>query len=546
MASDYIQPIYGYRPPPKEPSSAGAWFSIFLGLVIAVLGWNLPIGLHSVHPEVVDQAGRTDVSAETYISQFEENGHAGEVALIREVLAMPDAEQPLEAEWVAEVFLKPEGSDGRTTLARSLGKEQRMYLSLALVSGNDVVTKALMGVGEIRRWKTFQAIGQPGGQVLEAVSMMTAGFIEKGKVSKGVREDLLVAVSTAQDGDVSFLEDFFSAMAGLSKRLKPEAMAALLRSAPKAGDVIWLADRIRKEPDAFGVIYSSCVMSGQADRVADYLGKFKKDAVPALVVGVGAGPGGLNFLLQGMKRLESNTFFVAPTAVEWSLKMPFVILGLKWCSLLLGAAFIVWGYDGIGKASRVPDGIYPTIRPMHNMVATLLFSLILVLAAEPFLFEKEPADRKVAGPFKVMPILSNSARLPAEAMKEPTLENLETSTLVSVAIFGLLQLFVYLVCLQKINEIDRQQVSALLKLKLMENEENLFDSGLYVGIGGTALALVLQVMGFIEANLVAAYSSNLFGITCVAFVKIRHVRPYKCRCLMQLDGGQLDAVTTTK
>ena len=40
------------------------------------------------------------------------------------------------------------------------------------------------------------------------------------------------------------------------------------------------------------------------------------------------------------------------------------------------------------------------------------------------------------------------------------------------------------------------------------------------GVGGTATALVLQVLGVIEPNLLAAYSSNLFGITCVAIVKI--------------------------
>jgi hypothetical protein len=78
-----------------------------------------------------------------------------------------------------------------------------------------------------------------------------------------------------------------------------------------------------------------------------------------------------------------------------------------------------------------------------------------------------------------------------------------------------------------IREVARQAAPSLLKLRLMENEENLFDSGLYVGIGGTAAALVLQVLGLIEPNLLAAYSSNLFGITCVALVKIRHVRPYK-------------------
>jgi hypothetical protein len=66
----------------------------------------------------------------------------------------------------------------------------------------------------------------------------------------------------------------------------------------------------------------------------------------------------------------------------------------------------------------------------------------------------------------------------------------------------------------------------------MENEENLFDSGLYIGMIGTATALVLQVLGVIEPNLLAAYSSNLFGIVCVAFVKIRHVRGCKRQLIL--------------
>ena len=46
--------------------------------------------------------------------------------------------------------------------------------------------------------------------------------------------------------------------------------------------------------------------------------------------------------------------------------------------------------------------------------------------------------------------------------------------------------------------------------------------------------LVLQVLGVIEPNLLAAYSSNLFGITCVALVKIRHVRPDKRQLILEV------------
>ena len=114
---------------------------------------------------------------------------------------------------------------------------------------------------------------------------------------------------------------------------------------------------------------------------------------------------------------------------------------------------------------------------------------------------------------------------------------METSTLISIAIFATLQVCTYLICLVKIREISRQIVPPLVKLRLMENEENLFDSGLYVGIAGTAAALVLQVLGVIQPNLLAAYSSNLFGITCVALVKIRHVRSFKRQLILESQSA---------
>jgi hypothetical protein len=39
-------------------------------------------------------------------------------------------------------------------------------------------------------------------------------------------------------------------------------------------------------------------------------------------------------------------------------------------------------------------------------------------------------------------------------------------------------------------------------------------------------------IGVIQPNLLAAYSSNLFGIVCVALIKIRHVRPFKRQLIL--------------
>jgi len=116
---------------------------------------------------------------------------------------------------------------------------------------------------------------------------------------------------------------------------------------------------------------------------------------------------------------------------------------------------------------------------------------------------------------------------------------MEPSTLATIAIFGALQAAVYVVCRRKISEIVSMYEAAPLRLRLLENEENLFDSGLYLGIAGTATALVLQVLHLVEANLLAAYSSNLMGIVTVAMVKIVHVRQARRALILEAGPGEV-------
>jgi hypothetical protein len=159
----------------------------------------------------------------------------------------------------------------------------------------------------------------------------------------------------------------------------------------------------------------------------------------------------------------------------------------------------------------------------------LLIAFVIIITTEPFLLRAAPpSEYRVK---LVIPVLANVAT-PAPAPLTSNPSTMDKSTIISIGIFALFQIVIYMICLMKISEIDRQDLPPALKLRLMENEENLFDSGLYVGMTGTATALVLQVLGVIDPNLLAAYSSNLFGIVCVAFVKIRHVRGYKRQLIM--------------
>ena len=105
-------------------------------------------------------------------------------------------------------------------------------------------------------------------------------------------------------------------------------------------------------------------------------------------------------------------------------------------------------------------------------------------------------------------------------------------SLLTLLLFFVLQALIYTACLLKLAEIRRQNFPSRLKLKLIENEDHLFDAGLYLGFAGTIISLILVSLGVIQPSLMAAYSSTSFGIMFVSIFKIFHVRPARRTLLL--------------
>ena len=85
--------------------------------------------------------------------------------------------------------------------------------------------------------------------------------------------------------------------------------------------------------------------------------------------------------------------------------------------------------------------------------------------------------------------------------------------LLTLLLFFVLQALLYTACLFKLAEIRRQKIPTRMKLRLLENEEHLFDAGLYLGFAGTIISLILVSLNFIQPSLMAAYSSTSFGMS---------------------------------
>ena len=194
-------------------------------------------------------------------------------------------------------------------------------------------------------------------------------------------------------------------------------------------------------------------------------------------------------------------------------------------ALALGAA-----WRGSSRASQDVEHLAPSVLA-RNLGFSLVFALTVWFVFEPDVLQSNNTDVDAS------PRLEFAVASAVDAIQSPvkTMQELNEVTLLVLALFFVLQLVTYCFCLIKLKEIARQNLDPSIKLRLLDNEENLFDFGLYLGLGGTVLALILVAIGIVEASLMAAYASTLFGILFVAMVKVLHLRPYRRKLILEIS-----------
>jgi hypothetical protein len=265
--------------------------------------------------------------------------------------------------------------------------------------------------------------------------------------------------------------------------------------------------------------------------VARYALRYGTAGIGGLETALRAGEGAVRQLVLQQVPVHPDSPLASDYFASLSLRYPNVMTIVKYLCFFAGVWFVFRALDR-ALVGPVLSAANRTLMHAKSGVMALVFSAVLFLLSEPFLLRAN--HESDLGMRVSIPALSliGQVQVPDSGPKM-----VDLSTIVTIVFFALLQVLVYWICLLKMREIERQDIPSLVKLRLMENEENLFDAGLYVGIAGTASALVLQVIGVIEANLLAAYSSNLFGITCVAMIKIRNVRPYKKKLILESQNA---------
>jgi hypothetical protein len=528
-----------------------------LGLVLAVGAWMLPVNLKSISPALLRAAGAGTPSLGSYgrdLVDVEKIGPAAMVLAAARATNDPGvsnlataveqfaARQPGLVAWGGwDPFLDPlfklrenKGQRGSTpVLTFFIPESARNTLRAHLANSGSEAVQSMLKLRDLTGTGRFVPALRPGGQPLDSLILLTALLYQGGHLSAPFQRELRGLTDTAlAQKELGALESFFIDLLSLGRRLDWTQLAELLRRTDGTKTVSEYAHLARVAPDQLPLIYAAALFSDSADRVAAYLIEFGKAGLEDVTLALSHGQGAVRQLLMRKVPVNRTTNPALSSAAELALLHPQLLLAMKYLGVLAGVWLVLRGLDrwlvSAGGVASLPS----KLGHMKAGVVALLFAVLLLVVTEPFLLQAAPPSEFLVR--RPVLVLANVAPPPES---QPT-KIMDSSHLITIGVFAALQIAVYLICLMKIREVAQQPVPPLVKLRLMENEENLFDMGLYVGIGGTAAAMVLIALGQAEPNLIAAFSSNLFGITCVALVKIRHVRPFKRQLILE---GQIAA-----
>lgn len=537
--------------------------SAIAGLILVAFGWVIPHQFKSLPVSVLAEAGRGGAGLATAIDDELDAGRPGVAAVFaRAAVAvhLPDA-AALSAKVEAFVAENPDlgvwgeanpyltnalpQKDGASSapggvLGLFLPAAARESVNAFLAGSRNATVRALLATKELKSYRQFLPAFSAGGAPLEATILLTAMLVQSDELGGGAARELrALADEAVRTGDAARIEAVYLDFLALGRRYNWGQLVAMTREAGSLDTLTKLRHLHQVAPGSAPVIAASALLSKKPDLVVAYAEALGQHSGPALSFALYHGAASLDLLLRRQLPLDGSLELPpAPLPVGFrrsamdslagfALRDPTLAVAVKIGVYLLGGFLLFIAGERLTALRRIE--LSPAFTTAARVVGAGVVCLLLVIVNEPYLaLGSQPAGYELR---LVIPVLGSNAVDSMNQSSNPI--PIDTATLLSITFFFLLQALVYLICMLKLKEIESKPVHPLLKLRLAENEENLFDSGLYVGIAGTSAALVLQVLNVIEANLLAAYSSNLFGILCVAFVKIRHVRPFKQRLILQ-------------
>lgn len=413
----------------------------------------------------------------------------------------------------------------------------------SLRSSPNAAVQELLRTRSLTRTAIFSPPVSAAGQAFDAAVATTGLLLDGGHLTTGLGGEIQAAASQAnQAGGSLQLEDILMDFTSLGERFNWDQLTAFTANIPDVRTLDDLAATARDAGDRLPVLFATVRLSGRPAAVSGYLRQFSDTGMNDLGQSLRSGAGGIGALLREQKQLNDapwqRTAAASPVTgglVDLAARLawydPGLAMTLKWAFYLFAGFLFAMTLHFI-----VPQPEEPLrVRGVHwfrELLFSPAFLLVVLLVTEPFLSQ---AGQEGVPALRLFPSTTDGSVPAGTAGVQASIMNVTPTVYLTLLVFLVLQALIYLSCLVKLAEIRRQNVAPPVKLKLLENEDHLFDAGLYLGFVGTICSLIIASVGMVKFSLMAAYSSTSFGIIFVVIFKIFHLRPARRQLLMETE-----------
>lgn len=523
------------------------YFSICIGAAVAlfVAGRLLPIHLRAVDARVLQRAGeKTSSVVDSGLALVQKN-NISSAELLWETAQQEKipGHEKLRATIDEAKKAQPSGKNQTFTEYIIQTKNREIVLGWLRESSSPVVQQ-LLRCRALTNTVLFPSAQSSAGQAFDAALATCGRLLQNHNLEPGLTDAVSSTTAAALRGESSQpLEQILLDFMSLGRRFTWNQLVTFCAKIEDVETLRLLANLTRKENAQLPILFSAVQLSEKPAAVTKYLMNFSQTGSKDLASSLHFGAGGLNELLNRNQRLQGssvqgnlNASSAALVYLPW--QMPKLALALKW-SLYFAAGFLLALALHLARP-RAPVLERPLqVRGIH-FIREILFGLgflfVVLLLSEPFLAQ---GSQRVEFPLRLRLPMVGSATPAGILSNQTTFMNPEV--LITMSIFFVLQTLLYIMCLVKLAEIRRQKVAPRIKLRLLENEDHLFDSGLYLGFLGTIVSFVLtSIHVFEHLNLMAAYSATSFGILFVVLFKVVHLRPARRKLLLEAETSSAE------
>jgi hypothetical protein len=419
-------------------------------------------------------------------------------------------------------------------LARRAAREKALAL---LQQSRRPGVQQILKNRELKNTVHFPSAMTSSGQAFDA-AILTAGLLYQGDYFTPSFRDAFegLAMMANRGSSSESLELVYLDLLSLGKRLDWVSLTELTKQINDLGTLRELADAMRSNEEASANIYAATILSGNASGVAKYLAKFSETGLNDLNFALRNGRGAVELLVKEQQRVyyggvRGKIVSYDPFGAYFYAMVPAAAaahgatLLLKYL-LLFSAAFCLARATGFATSVL---GIQIGTRLAADTVFALAITFVIAIAAEPFLGLPSQAAQF---PIQIKIPVLGAAGSELQPLVQKNMKNLSLASLIT---FFAIQAIIYIWCLSRLARIRRESVPATMKLRLIENEDLLFDAGLYVGFVGSVISLILMSLGVGKISMMA-YASTAFGIIFVSVLKIFHVRPLRRRLILESEA----------